>query len=86
MFTRVKTPALLGLPEKQVGVTANVYFAMVRKYEYLHNHMHLSEIDSGFADMRLVHAVPTSAAVAAALRPHLQGNQLTVSLRVSDVH
>ncbi len=51
----------------------------------LHNNLYSSKQGWGWADMGLVPAVPTAAAVAAALRPHLQGTQLRLTLTVSNV-
>jgi hypothetical protein len=82
MFSTVSTPALLGLPEEPVGVTADVQFGMgtsapmppgawVRGHSQP-RYMHFSEKYWGLANMQLLPIVPTAEAVVVALAPHLR--------------
>jgi hypothetical protein len=86
MFTTVNTPALLGLPDllKTVGVTADVRGTMASTSNQLQRLM-FSSVGFGSSDMKLVPAVPTAAAVATALGPHLQGTQLPLTITLSNV-
>jgi hypothetical protein len=86
MFSTVAAPALLGLAQEGVGVTAEVEATLASQSCLMQGDAtYCTEIHRGRRDMQLVPAVPTAAAVAAALAEHLQGTQLPVGLSVSYV-
>jgi hypothetical protein len=85
MFTTVRTPGLLGLSKEPVAVTADVETTMASDRDEMERCFFCSDRGRGRCDMGLVPAVPSAAAVAAALGPHLQGTQLPLTLTVSNV-